>query len=677
MKYDSARRAEQGFYHNGRARLPTEKILGDLPFIAWDGEGVNLRGEGKPQSYVLFGNSKTGPILSEKGLSTWECLDHIIETGIQNPHAVHVSFAFGYDSNMIVQNLALSTLGRLHRHGSVSVKHNGFAYTITYRKSKYFQVSRRGLKSDGSRSRSGGTSVKIYDLFTFFMSSFAKAYEKYVGPVPDVITQGKAGRSTFSIEEIDDILKYWTIEIQNIRELAEELRKRIYGAKLFITEWHGPGALASYALKQHNIKEHMKESNDNVRRAARYAYAAGRFETFRVGRFDGPIYGIDRNSAYPYALTQLPSLARGEWIHYTGPECTSAWGRDSLAHSRIPEFALCRVDLRNGGLLQSRPSPLFHRTKQHELSFPWHTRGWYWGCEARHAVAAGATILEAWVFQDDGTRPFDWIGDTYTTRKEWKAAGNAAELGLKLMMNSIYGKQAQRVGWDEKTGRIPGWHQLEWAGFDTALTRAALYGLMSQIPDDKLIAVETDGFYTTVPPEELGITPSEELGGWSVDVYDEVLYIQSGLAWLRQGNKWTPKRRGLDPGSFPLERAQAYVQSLQAHEKWAPYEGVTTRFTSIGQALQTREFFARHCVWVTAERSISVGRKGKRIHVPAKCLACAQGLSAWEMAHQLVITPVSLLTGPDSFPHDIPWEVDENPGVAEWREREYEEGLYA
>lgn len=687
MKYERARIAKKGFYHTGKSRLSSHILEEKRPFIAWDGEGVNLRGEGKPQSYVLFGSSAEAPLVSDKGLSTWECLEHIIDVGQKHPDAIHVAFSFGYDSNMIVQGLALSTLSRLHRRGITHVKHDGWVYVITYRKSKYFQVTKRLENFNGQSNRSAAITVRIYDLFTFFMRSFVKAYNDLIGPLPDVVTTGKGNRQIFSVNELDEIQLYWSHEIQAIRELAEELRRRVYKAKLYIKEWHGPGALGSFALKEHGIKNHMERFDDEIREAARYAYAAGRFEPYGVGRFQGPVYGIDINSAYPFALTQLPSLANGHWRHLRSPNA-----RELQA---VGEFSLWKVDMRQGGMFQAAPSPLYHRDKKHELSFPWHTRGWYWGPEARRAWQQNAEVHEVWEFVpvERDSRPFRWISSMYDLRKQWKADGNTAEYALKICMNSMYGKLAQRVGYDAETGRIPGWHQLEWAGWVTSRTRATLFDVLSRIPQNKLIAVETDGIYTTESPESLGITASKELGGWSVDVYEEAIYVQSGLAWLRKGDcprgclhdrdardaktcQWEQKRRGLDPSSFELNDCLSYVQSLKANEPWKPFQGLTTRFTSMGQAMQTREPMMRHCVWVTAERQISVGRKGKRIHVPQHCPACHGKADAYELPHRLVINPRSILTGTDSYPHDIPWENDDDPGVAEWREQD-DDSLFA
>jgi hypothetical protein len=90
------------FYHNGNGSRPTIP-LAERPIIAWDGEGMNLSGDKKPQHYVLFGCSAdvAAPLIS-RDLQSGEILRYITDIGGSNPGAVHVGYGFRYDANMIV-----------------------------------------------------------------------------------------------------------------------------------------------------------------------------------------------------------------------------------------------------------------------------------------------------------------------------------------------------------------------------------------------------------------------------------------------------------------------------------------------------------------------------------------------------------------------------------------------
>lgn len=648
-------------YHSGPGRIdrvPLER----RPFIAWDGEGVDLNGPGKPQSYTLFGCS-TGQLLkSNKHLHTFDLVDFMLDVGANNPTAYHVGFAFGYDANMILRSLSENTIQGIHKNGKTTLKRiTGHRYHIQYIPNKWFSVSRFGPKYDRKKNPHDKTSVRVYDIFTFFGTSFIKAYENTVGPVPELIVKGKADRKNFASLSAEYVETYWRTEIEMLRKLAEELRNRMYGANLRIGQWHGPGALANYVNRKHGVKKHMSKSPDEVREASRYAYAGGRFEMFRLGRTIGPIYSLDINSAYPFAITKLPSLSVGQWKHVINPKKLARFG---VYHVRL-------LPRSGGTFLERAVGPLFHRDGMGNISFPWITDGWYWSPEVRNLRRLKRSqyeILEGWEYTGwaDTERPYSWVSFQYNLRRQWKEQGNASQFALKLMLNSLYGKMAQRVGWDEERGRAPQWHQLEWAGYTTSYCRAMLWDVMARIPREQLIAVETDGLYTTMSPTELGIIPSNKLGGWECVKYDEILYVQSGLAWLRKGDEWECKRRGLDARTFELEDCINYLHSLGANTNWEPFRGETTRFIGMGAALNSKApFKVRHCVWQTDERKISPGQGGKRVHISGQCSACSSGLTAWEQTHEMSIRSLAYISS-KSHPHDIPWE---NGDLGyEWRE---------
>ena len=338
----------------GMRRKPaTHKIpLDAKTFIAWDGEGVNLKGPGKPQSYVLFGSS-AGHISNRGGLSAFECLDHIIDTGVENPGAVHVGFAFGYDSNMIIRSLSPSTLGRLHKNGWVRLRRkDGRVYAVTFAKGKFFRVTLYRPEYHTKQNPHAKVTVQIFDMFSFFATSFIKAYEQMVGPVPAVIREGKAARGEFRIEDFDEILEYWSLEIQMMKELATEFRRRVYNAGLRITQWHGPGALASYAMQQHKIKEYMNDCGPDVRMAARYAYAGGRFECLNWAGYWSRIR-YDINSAYPR--------------HCATPHSKMAHGTLRKIYTNV-KFGVYRVRLKKGGGFMTA-HPGFLRQRSQNITF--------------------------------------------------------------------------------------------------------------------------------------------------------------------------------------------------------------------------------------------------------------------------------------------------------------------
>lgn len=644
-----------------RSRVPMS--LEDKPFIAWDGEGAQeAHNPNSPQRYVLLGCS-TGERITGESLSTSACLAFIIAVGRRNPNATHIGFAFDYDTNMILRGLSARQLRILRDNGSVLV----INYRIEHVPNKWLQITEYGPTY--KTNKYDKFTVRIQDIFGFFQCSFLKAIKSYI-PTHSLMAQlaviesGKADRNTFTYEKIEYITQYWEVEIQLLHALVEELRRLLYDVDLRINRWHGPGALANFTFRRENILPHKAITPDAVRDAARYGYAGGRFELFRLGRHAGPVYGLDINSAYPAAIARLPSLSEGTWQHVIAPRS-------------ISEFGIYHVKLRSHPL-SKYPGPLFHRDVSHNITYPWTTEGWYWSPEVRmtmNALGLGEhfDIIEGYEYTGFSTRPFEFVADMYAQRKRLKAQGVGSEKALKLALNSLYGKMAQRVGW-ERNGKPPVWHQLEWAGYVTSATRAKLYSIICRIPWEDLIAVETDGIYTTATPESLGITHSTKLGEWEIAEYEQILYVQSGVYFAQsKDNSWVGKYRGLDNGTLTNENIAAYLKSLTADSAtdWPAITGPTTRFMGYKAAL-FREDQGRglakehHCVWETEMRDITPGEIGKRAHAPKLCRTCKEGYSAYDKPHDLIIKSKAM-NGVMSERHSIPWEDNDNEDAAEWR----------
>lgn len=643
MPRDELRKTREGrMFLRGAGKSVDHMRASDLaPFVAWDGEGIT---EGvKPHAYILFGNSLGHEILS-RNLTTDECLRLILHAESEAPDAIHVAFAFKYDVEMILRELSDRHWMRLRRSGNV----NWNRYRITYHPGKRFTVSRG---KDAHR-----LTATIYDLFGFFQSSFVKALRGWLdaeelGEI-DRIEQGKSARGEFSWSEVDSLIRpYWQAELRLLVLLADRLRSRLIDADVCPTQWHGPGAVASVVYRKHNTRKNMArtasdkrlgersdgrsgdeelaELPEAVNRAAQHAYAGGRFELFRMGYHNAPVYQYDINSAYPNAIASLPSLD-AEWQWNSEPSFPLArFGVYEVEYDAPPKFGPFSAH------------PFFYRDEASCISYPMRVRGWYWTPEASIALRfPGARILGGWELQDDGTQPFAFVREMYATRQRWKKYGNPAERALKLALNSLYGKMAQRAGWHEGQP-LPRFHQLEWAGYVTSYTRSMLYEAMMKAGPD-LLAVETDAVFSLRP---LDLDCGPNLGQWEATQYDWILYLSSGTYWTSDGKA---KYRGLDSGSLSFDHAMDW---LRAGKWFAPIVGHTSRFIGAGRGMSDsawREFHWRN--WITEYRSIRPGMEGKRKHVPNICRACRRGIRETEL-HDLVVST----RGGSSVPHSLPW----------------------
>lgn len=297
--------------------------------------------------------------------------------------------------------------------------------------------------------------------------------------------------------------------------------------------------------------------------------------------------------------------------------------------------------------------PFFFRDERHAIHFPAIVNGWYWSPELwkTHSLP-GVTVHEGWELVDTGERPFHWVQEVYDTRAEWKRAGNPAQLALKLQLNSLYGKMAQRVGWNEEKRTPPKWHQLEWAGWVTSYARARIYLAARKASRyGALLAVETDAVFSTV---ELELSLSDELGDWDRTVYEDMVYLQSGCYFALEKGEWKSKYRGFDPGSLTREAAMESLRSV--HGPWS-LTGRSSRFVGFRQALQQKDMTMWRTWTADTPRVMSLGTDGKRVHMESSCDACDQGRSPAETLHDLVIARPQ---GGDSTPHSLPWKGDYN-----------------
>lgn len=600
------------------------------PFVAWDGEGITYPGN-VVQSYVLFGAS-TGDRISKTSLGTADCFDLLLAVEAANPNAIHVGFSIQYDCNMLFRDLTRRHLDKLYRTNKCRWE----GYRIEYRPGKWLSI------------RKDATVIRLFDVFGFFQASFVKACRSFLGdndPELQRIIEGKQARSSFSFDQLDTfIVPYWETELRLLVRLMDSLRDDLNEAGLPINSWHGPGAVANTVFRQFNIKQSKgTDIPKEVNRAAQYAYAGGRFEQFKCGHYPGTIYEYDIRSAYPAAIAELPSLSNGNW------RTTETFEPNSFGVWHV------RYDRKqNPSSLFTMPQPLFYRDRNGNISYPPFVEGWYWTPEAS---IVSDSVTHGYVFDHDGSKPFEFVRSMYETRKEWKRIGNSAERALKLALNSLYGKMAQRTGWLQEGDPIPTWHQLEWAGFVTSATRAKLYAAFSGNMDT-VVAVETDAIFSKEPLPSLELSPN--LGDWELTTFDWITYIQSGLYYASTGGKMVERYRGFDQGSLPYKQVIDYLSDDEKRKR-EPLYGQTTRFIGMGLGLHTKATWRS---WDTSYRAIRIGGGGKRTHVSGICKACKAGISMAKGLHDLTV----ITAGGKSYPHTLPWLTSEEPKLRELEE---------
>ena len=288
--------------------------------------------------------------------------------------------------------------------------------------------------------------------------------------------------------------------------------------------------MAEKVLINHGI--HIPKFDDipyKVQDIAWKSYYGGRFEILKRG-FIGVGHLYDINSAYPFALSQIPDLTKGKWIKRKSIHKNSKLGFfkiecDIPDCKYIPPFAF-----RNNNKIIFSAGKFVTYCTLKELQ----------ACKEKLY-----RILEGYQFITDSSiylyRKF--ISELYKKRMELKEKNNLLQLPLKVILNSIYGKTAQRVG--NKIGDL---FCPVIASTITGHTRAMLYKFVSRHKiEDNVVSFATDSVIFT---KKINVD-SDSLGGFKLEKSAKDVYVlQNGI--YRFNKSW--KKRGIEKlGSKTIE----------------------------------------------------------------------------------------------------------------------------
>jgi len=518
-------------------------------FMAIDGEGGGTDALGR-QNYLLM--VAQCPVTGEKRirhrggnpLSTIDCLDFILSLPV---NCILVAYGLGYDVTQAIRGLHEQALRRLlkapqGKYGPLSTYWGNYA--ITYQQGQYFRVARL---DPNTRKPIRGSSRTVYETLGFFQCPFVKAINNWsIGSAEEraVIAKNKARRDEFS-ELTEEIIGYCELECRHLATLMTEFREVCTSLGISPGQWSGAGWLAAALFKKHGIPKRPLRASEIAalaegkptknprpkapRRPARdlafelaasNAYYGGRFEVSRVGLIAHAVYEYDLKSAYPAAMLHLPCPHHTRWEHRPRarhlPKDGLYLAKVSFSH---PDGPWCGFPFRhNGGLF-----------------WPFQGTGWYWSPEIEAAIKhlnANVVVHDLWIARCDcNCRPFDWVRDLYEQRR--RLGSNTRGYVLKLVLNSLYGKLAQR------TGRGP-YYDAAAAGLITAITRARLIEAIGQDPE-AVAMLATDAVFSTCP---LTLDIGEGLGQWEEKIWHDLFIAQPGVYWSPTDLEGLVKSRG-------------------------------------------------------------------------------------------------------------------------------------
>jgi hypothetical protein len=580
--------------------------------------------------------------------------------------AIFVMYSFSYDVTHILRHLRFEKAWEIFKEEKYDkdrtkrrkVRSRVFCgepfdeFVIKYRNRKQLDIwklrdpkspykrdenGRHVLNKEGRKIMDTIAHITIFDTHPFFQQSFVKAMGFLVktGKAKksdfEFMAVMKRKRDRFSSELLDQIKHYTTLELRYLSLGITELRRVLHEIKLesapdmkpiHISNWYGPGAVAGAVLKNLDIiKNHY---GDDIRAvdpsplqlAAHHAFSAGNIQLMKVGHApDLELHSMDVASAYPHAMTQLPSLAGGQWdnldagIQYkTLAELKAIIEAASMVSMFYLDYEFPLYEHFEGddrGKIYIPWYPLFFRSNRGAIFYPRRGEGWY----MRDCALAAVEFLEhfvpaakwrvdgtpitkkwedkdthfivkkAWIFtpRDPAEKPFDFLHEIYRQRMQYKRAVpyDAREKFYKLPPNSLYGKQAQRVGGTlTKDGpKAPSTANPYYAAAITSNCRRRLVEAGLKDPHS-VVAFMTDGIVTTRRLEGLPNVVNEgdesALGDWEYAPVMGGTFLHAGVYSMRKAGEELTKTRGVDPKRVsPNEGAGKLLvaKALEAMEK--------------------------------------------------------------------------------------------------------------
>ena len=575
--------------------------------------------DGPQQKYAELTTKNNGGYLTSD-----EILEFLSELPYLLPNSIFVAYGFNYDVVQAIKDLPEEKLWELQNGMPYEQKDNkkyvkSPYYTVSYKNWKLFYI--KGKKFSVTKKGEKKKTCCIFDVISFFQSSFIVA----CGGMPvstedmETIREGKAGRQSFTSDDVDYCRRYTSAELRALNIVMNELRKGAQEENLFPRAWHGPGALASRAMLNEGVRDHYwpmeqeQEKAPDYQKWAFHAYFGGHVENTKIGVANEKLYGLDIRSAYPAGLVTLPSMKNGKWIYHE--KVTEEQVKTMCAFSMIHIRTLCECNI--------NIAPLPYRMKSGMIRYPTQTNGYYFAEEARAALdyvdcpemkrkAFEVLLLDAWEFIPDLSqpKPFEYI-QRYYDKRALIDSSNSRNKILKLVINSTYGKTAQKVGMT-----VPKDACIWYAGATTAHTRAQLLRVVMQYPNDT-IAMMTDGIVGRKPYD---VPLSRKLGEWEKEEHDSAIFVRSGIYSLRNGDKYITKTRGIRTGN--LSYSKDHLLNVIIPQAWErgdteielPYK----TYVTLGQALSSKKIFPALGCWVEGTRVLDIFKLGVKRSNPKK-----------------------------------------------------------
>jgi len=433
----------------------------------------------------------------------------------------------GYDADCILKLLPENILRAYKWKKELKFRYDGFV--IHYIDKKKLTI------------RKGKHSVSLFDIMQYYdEKKLVDAYDKNISqPLDSKYLAIKEKRKEFSkfyySRHKKQIRDYCIEDCRLTKELSEHwiaTFEAVFG--FYPNNWISAGYLAEKVLINNDIPIPLfNELPYSLQELARNSFYGGRFELIKRG-YIGECYLYDLNSAYPHALTKLPDITNGRWF-----ESTKIHPKAKLGFFFIEANISDKVKI--------APFPFVKKNKT--ICYPSGKFRTYVTLDELQMVQGDSNIeykiIESWQFipKKNCSYPFKkFIKYQYNKRLELKEENNPLEKAIKIVLNSIYGKMAQRT--NNVIGNL---FNPVIASYITGFTRRQLYYFTKQNKlADHVVAFATD---SVACQKKISKLDSKRLGEMKLDKQaTDVIFLSNGFylfngVWKNRGIGYDKERK--------------------------------------------------------------------------------------------------------------------------------------
>ena len=651
-------------------------------FVAIDSEGVSddffiSIGEDKAQRQrtIFWGAAKAdGEALWLNG-DPYCTSDAILDWLLDLPkhfgkNSIFIWFGSSYDATQIFADLTYEKAWELqngkqfkwrgvenapHANTSRYVFYKG--YGISYLKQKCLKIVRLlnpHVPYDNQGKLRASQHIVIYDVFGFFQCSFLKAAKSIPGSMTEteslLIAEGKKSRGQFALSERAKWQAYTQAELNVLARMMTALRASMEDMGLYLQRWQGAGSIASAVLKLKNSKEHFYPlaafQPSEEQQWAHRAFFGGRIECHKQGRTSRKLHSYDIRSAYPYWISQLPSMARGRF------RSQDFCSRDDVARANILSMfeVIFECDVSADPLSLNQiygvegPEfyPLPYRDKRGCITYPPRVHGIYMAEEIRATfdwidtyqafyrsrsrkafeLPIRFQIVRGLFFEPakNAQEAFPWVRYYYALRQEIvrKNESGSYDLTEKVIklgpLNSVYGKLAQSVG---TFGKAPSTACPWYAAAITAGTRAQLLRAALTCKPGSIVAFQTDGI---ISESKLDVKIGKSLGEWDYEYITETsIFVQPGVYHVGK-EKPASKHRGIKADLLGTGDFEQWLHTNVA-DQWADETRISVSYpyryyVTLGAAVASEERWKAAGFWVDGQRELKLDNLGFKRSAP-------------------------------------------------------------